>query len=198
MTGFDYVVVGGGSAGCVLAARLSEDPAARVCLIEAGPSDDSALVTTPVGAALLVPTRIRNWAFETVPQEALYQRRGYQPRGRMLGGSSSINAMIYLRGHRLDYDDWAAGGATGWSYDEVLPYFKRSEDNDRGADVFHAVGGPLSIYPPSPRQSRVRRYEQDPEPFLACRPSWLDVASADQQSGYRFGHKLDFHSGFRQ
>jgi choline dehydrogenase-like flavoprotein len=145
MAEFDYVVVGGGSAGCALAARLSEDAAARVCLLEAGPSDDSALVTTPVGAALLVPTRIRNWAFETVPQESLYQRRGYQPRGRMLGGSSSMNAMIYMRGHPSDYDDWAAAGANGWAWRDVLPYFLRAENNERGASELHGVGGPLNV-----------------------------------------------------
>jgi len=145
MARFDYVVVGGGSAGCALAARLSEDPALRVCLVEAGPPDDGALVRTPVGAALLVPTRIRNWAFETVPQEAMYRRRGYQPRGRMLGGSSSLNAMIYMRGHPSDYDDWAAAGATGWGWRDVLPYFLRAENNERGASELHGVGGPLNV-----------------------------------------------------
>ncbi len=145
MTEFDCVVVGGGSAGCVLAARLSEDPAMRVCLVEAGPRDDSTLVTTPAGVALILPTRIRNWAFETVPQEALYQRRGYQPRGRMLGGSSSMNAMIYMRGHPSDYDDWAASGASGWAWRDVLPVFLRAENNERGGSAWHGVGGPLNV-----------------------------------------------------
>jgi choline dehydrogenase-like flavoprotein len=145
MNQFDYVVVGGGSAGCVLAARLSEDPSLRVCLVEAGPPDDSVLVTMPAGVAFMLPTRIRNWAFETVPQEALYQRRGYQPRGRTLGGSSSINAMIYMRGHPSDYDDWAAAGATGWAWRDVLPYFLRAESNERGASEFHGAGGPLNV-----------------------------------------------------
>ncbi|HUJ86260.1 MAG TPA: GMC family oxidoreductase N-terminal domain-containing protein [Burkholderiales bacterium] len=145
MTRFDYVVVGGGSAGCALAARLSEDPALRVCLVEAGPPDDSVLVTMPAAVALVLPTRIRNWAFETVPQEALYQRRGYQPRGRMLGGSSSMNAMIYMRGHPSDYDDWAAAGASGWGWRDVLPYFLRAENNERGASELHGVGGPLNV-----------------------------------------------------
>jgi len=145
MAEFDYVVVGGGSAGCALAARLSDDPARRVCLLEAGPSDASALVTTPAAVALILPTRIRNWAFHTVPQEALYQRRGYQPRGRMLGGSSSMNAMIYMRGHPSDYDDWAAAGADGWAWRDVLPYFLRAENNERGASALHGVGGPLNV-----------------------------------------------------
>ncbi len=123
---FDYVIVGGGSAGCVLAARLSEAPAVRVCLVEAGAHDDSILVKVPLGAGLMVPTRIRNWAFQTVPQAGLGGRRGYQPRGKTLGGSSSINAMIYARGHASDYDDWAAQGAAGWSWNEVLAYFRRA------------------------------------------------------------------------
>lgn len=143
---YDYVVVGGGSAGCVVAARLAEDPAVRVCLVEAGPPDDSELVRTPVGAVMLVPRRNpRNWAFETVPQRGLGGRRGYQPRGRTLGGSSSINAMIYVRGDPSDFDGWAAQGAAGWSWQEVLPYFVKSEDNARGADAFHGAGGPLHV-----------------------------------------------------
>ena len=108
---FDYVIVGGGSAGCVLAGRLSADPATRVCLIEAGPDDDHVLCRVPFATAMFVPGKWRNWAFQTVPQAGLDGRRGYQPRGRMLGGSSGINAMIYIRGHPSDYDDWAAQGA---------------------------------------------------------------------------------------
>ncbi|MFO1380679.1 MAG: choline dehydrogenase [Chitinivorax sp.] len=142
---FDYVIVGGGSAGCVLAARLSEDPSVTVCLLESGPADTSPLIHTPVGALALVPRKHLNWAYETVPQPALNGRRGYQPRGKVLGGSSSINAMIYLRGHRWDYDHWAALGNSGWSYDEVLPYFRRAENNERGADLYHGSGGPLNV-----------------------------------------------------
>ena len=142
---FDYLVLGGGSAGCVLAGRLSEDPAVRVGLVEAGGGGDSWFVRLPVGAWAMIPTRINNWGFETVPQAGLGGRRGYQPRGRGLGGSSAINAMIYVRGHRSDYDRWAAEGATGWSYDEVLPYFRLSENNARLADRFHGQDGPLRV-----------------------------------------------------
>jgi choline dehydrogenase-like flavoprotein len=141
----DYVIVGGGSAGCVLANRLSADPAARVCLVEAGARDGGLLVRCPAGIAVTVPTRLNNWAFETVPQPGLGGRRGYQPRGRVLGGSSAINAMIYVRGHRWDYDHWAALGNPGWSYDEVLPYFIKSENNESIRDRFHGSGGPLNV-----------------------------------------------------
>ena len=142
---FDYVIVGGGSAGCVLANRLSADPARTVCLLEAGPADNSPLIHVPAGLLGIVPTGYLNWAYETVPQPGLNGRRGYQPRGRTLGGSSSINAMIYVRGHRSDYDEWAALGNVGWAYADVLPYFKRSEDQARGADAFHGVGGELTV-----------------------------------------------------
>lgn len=145
MREYDYVVVGGGSAGCVVAGRLSEDPGIRVCLIEAGASDRQMLVEAPFGVVAMLPTKINNWAFETVPQAGLNGRRGYQPRGRVLGGSSSTNAMIYMRGHRWDYDHWAALGNSGWSFDEVLPYFKKSEHNETFRDEYHGQGGPLNV-----------------------------------------------------
>jgi choline dehydrogenase-like flavoprotein len=142
---FDYVIVGGGSAGCVLAARLSEDPFMRVCLLEAGPVDKSVLIHCPAGFALLGKTGGANWAFETVPQPGLNGRRGYQPRGKVLGGSSSINAMIYVRGQPEDYDAWAAEGNPGWGWADVLPYFKRAEHNERGGNAWHGSGGPLNV-----------------------------------------------------
>jgi len=141
----DFLIVGGGSAGCVLANRLSADPAAQVALVEAGGDGRGLLLEVPVGAVAMLPTRLNNWAFETVPQPGLNGRRGYQPRGRTLGGSSAINAMIYTRGHRWDYDHWAALGNPGWSYDEVLPFFRRAEDNERLHDEFHGRGGPLHV-----------------------------------------------------
>src|SRR5450755_3470063 len=142
---FDYVIVGGGSAGCVLAARLSEDPAVTVCLLEAGPADKSVLIHCPAGLALLAQTGAANWLFQTVPQAGLNGRCGYQPRGKVLGGSSSVNAMVYLRGQPEDYDGWAAEGNAGWAWADLLPYFRRSEHNERGADAFHGTGGPLNV-----------------------------------------------------
>ncbi len=142
---FDYLIVGGGSAGCVLAARLSADPQAGVCLLEAGGRGDGWVVHTPAAAVAMLPTRLNNYAFDTVPQAGLNGRTGYQPRGRMLGGSSGMNAMVYIRGHRRDYDEWAAMGNRGWSYDELLPYFRRSECNERLDDRWHGVNGPLPV-----------------------------------------------------
>ena len=142
---FDYVIVGGGSAGSVLAGRLSADASTRVCLIEAGPPDDNFLCHMPFATALFIPGKWRNWAFETEAQSGLNGRRGYQPRGRMLGGSSGLNAMIYIRGHASDYDDWAAQGARGWSFADVLPYFKRAEGNERLSGSLHGSDGPLNV-----------------------------------------------------
>ena len=140
----DYVIVGGGSAGCVLAGRLSEDPDASVLMLEAGPPDVAPEIHIPFAFPALFKSS-HDWDLLGEREPGLGGRRLYLPRGRMIGGCGSINAMIYLRGHRLDFDDWAAGGATGWSYDEVLPYFKRAEDNERGEDAFHGVGGPLAV-----------------------------------------------------
>jgi len=144
---FDYVIAGGGSAGATLASRLSEDASVSVCLIEAGGDGRDLLIRAPLGAALMLPgrPRINNWAFRTVPQPGLGGRICYQPRGRTLGGSSAINAMLYVRGHPRDYDDWSELGCDGWSWDEVLPYFRRAECNERGGDPLHGADGPLQV-----------------------------------------------------
>lgn len=142
---FDYVIVGGGSAGCVLANRLSADPKTRVCLLEAGGRDKDPLIHMPSGIAFLPPWSPINWNFETVPQKHLDNRICYQPRGRVLGGSSSVNGMIYIRGNAADYERWRVAGATGWGWDDVFPYFKKSENNERGADAYHGTGGPLNV-----------------------------------------------------
>src|SRR5262245_7110745 len=140
----DYVIVGAGTAGCVLAARLSEDPDVTVLLLEAGGPDTVPELHVPAMFPIVFKSSL-DWDLLGDPEPGLGNRRLYLPRGRVIGGSGSINAMIYLRGHRADFDGWAEAGCTGWSYDEVLPYFKRSEDNDRGEDEFHGVGGPLAV-----------------------------------------------------
>jgi len=141
----DFVVVGGGSGGCAVASRLSEDPATTVAMLEAGGRDDNWVVTTPGALIFQVSGKVNNWAFDTVPQKGLNGRIGYQPRGKGLGGSSAINAMVYIRGHHSDYDRWASLGNTGWSYADVLPYFKRSEDNSELDGEYHGKGGPLHV-----------------------------------------------------
>jgi choline dehydrogenase len=144
MTEFDYVIVGAGSAGCVLAARLTEDPSVKVCLVEAGPPDAADEIHLPAGV-LAVGQSKYDWGFLSDPEPGLGFRQRILPRGRTLGGSSSINAMVYIRGNRADYDGWAAMGFDGWGFDDVLPYFLRAEDNERGPSEWHGAGGPLRV-----------------------------------------------------
>ena len=140
------MVIGGGAGGCVVASRLSEDPRVSVCLLEAGGPDTSALIHAPLGFAATAALGIHNWNYNSVPQPGLNGRCGFQPRGKVMGGSSSINAMVYTRGNRLDYEHWAAQGNPGWSFEDVLPYFKRAENNDCfGADDYRGTGGPLNV-----------------------------------------------------
>lgn len=148
MSQFDFVIAGGGTAGCVLANRLSEDPGVSVCLLEAGPADTNPLIHAPIGILWMMRSKVLNWNFETEAETTLNGRRLFWPRGRTLGGSSSSNAMCYIRGHAKDYDAWAALGNRGWSFAEVLPYFKRSQHQERGASSWHGVGGPLNVADP--------------------------------------------------
>jgi choline dehydrogenase len=142
---FDYIIVGAGSAGCVLAGRLSENPNNRVLLLEAGGNDWHPFIHMPAGLAKLNGIDGINWSFETEPEPQLHNRRLYWPRGKVLGGSSSINAMCYCRGHRKDYDAWQQSGCDGWGFSDVLPYFLKAEDQENGSSDYHGTGGPLSV-----------------------------------------------------
>ncbi|MBO9407874.1 choline dehydrogenase [Shimia sp. R9_1] len=176
---FDYVIVGGGSAGCVLANRLTEDPNINVCLLEAGGGGNSILVRMPAAVVAMLPGKpfkINNWIMETVEQPGLNGRKGYQPRGKALGGSSAINAMLYVRGQRQDYDEWANLGCEGWDWDSILPYFKKSENNERGADDVHGNGGPLQV-----------------SDQKEARPITADFVEAARQLQFR--EKTDFNRG---
>jgi choline dehydrogenase-like flavoprotein len=193
----DYVIAGGGSAGATLASRLSEDPTVTVCLVEAGGEGRDFLIRTPIGTVAMLPGRpkINNWAFATEPQAGLNGRRGYQPRGRALGGSSAINAMLYVRGHRSDYDEWAALGCDGWSWEEVLPYFRSAESNQRGGDDLHGHDGPLQV-----------RDQPDPRPISrafieACMQSQLrqndDFNGPEQEGAGLYQVKQFWHGAQR-
>jgi choline dehydrogenase-like flavoprotein len=160
---YDYVVVGAGSAGCALAGRLSEDPSTNVALIEAGPPANGRIFEIPALFSQQLKTTF-DWDFSTEPEPALGGRRAYLPRGRCVGGTSSMNTMLYVRGHRHDYDTWRDLGNEGWGYDEVLPYFKRSEDNQRFDDAYHGRGGPLTV--------------SDPTSVHPLLDAWIDAAAA--------------------
>lgn len=141
---YDYIIVGAGSAGCVLAGRLTEDPKISVLLLEAGGPDDAQEIHIPVTFSRLFKTPV-DWDYSTEKEPQLNGRAQYWPRGKVLGGSSSINIMIYMRGNHADYDRWQDLGNDGWSYADVLPYFKKAEDQGRGASAYHGAGGPLHV-----------------------------------------------------
>ena len=144
-TEFDYIIIGGGSAGCVLANRLSADSNNRVCLLETGPSDKTPLVSTPIGVIGLMDSKKYNWMFNSEPEPTQHDRTIYCPRGKVLGGSSAVNAMLYTRGTASDYDHWASLGNKGWGYNDILPYFKSTQHQERGANDFHGTSGELNV-----------------------------------------------------
>ena len=142
---FDYVIVGAGSAGCVLANRLSADGKHSVLLLEAGPKDTNLWIHVPLGYGKLFKEKSVNWMYQTEPEPGLNGRQVFQPRGKVLGGSSSINGLLYVRGQHEDYDRWRQRGNAGWGYEDVLPYFKKAENQQRGPDKYHGAGGPLPV-----------------------------------------------------
>src|SRR5215472_2966155 len=142
---FDFIVTGAGSAGCAVAARLSESGRYRVLLLEAGRRDRHPWIHIPIGYHKLYTHEVYNWKFESEPVAGLNGRTSYQPRGKMLGGTSSLNGMVYMRGTPADYDGWRQRGCVGWDYASVLPFFRKAEDQERGEDEFHGVGGPLRV-----------------------------------------------------
>lgn len=190
---FDYIIIGGGSAGSVLASRLSENPQIKVCLLEAGGKADSVLVRTPGALVAVVrgQPKINNWAFRTTAQRAFNGRKGHQPRGKGLGGSSAINAMLYIRGQKEDYADWESLGCKGWGYDDLLPYFMKSENNENGATDQHGGAGPLQvsnqIYPRSVNGDFIKAGESQGIPFNA------DFNDGEQQ-GIGTYQVTQFHS----
>jgi len=190
---FDYIVVGAGSAGCVLAGRLSEDPATRVLLLEAGPADRSLWIHLPIGYGKTMWSPTYNWRFETDPDPNMNGRRIYWPRGKTLGGSSSINGLIYIRGQREDYDHWAALGNAGWSYDDVLPYFIRSEGNQRGGDAFHGGEGPLRVSDIAAKHELIEAFIDGAAQTGVPRTNDFNGA-AQEGAGY---YQLTTHKGWR-
>ena len=167
MSNYDYIIVGAGSAGCVLAGRLTEDPDKRVLVVEAGGKDNDWLIHIPIGVGKMLPAGLHNWNYNSAPEPNAGNRPLYHPRGKVIGGSSSINMMAYVRGHAGDYDRWRQMGLDGWSYADVLPYFRRAEGYEHGADDYHGGDGPL----------RVRRAPADGEAFQA-------FLSAGKSAGY--------------
>ena len=190
---FDYIVVGAGSSGAVLAGRLSEDPAIRVLLLEAGPADQSFWIHLPIGYGKTMWSRKYNWCYSTDPEPNMNGRQIYWPRGKTLGGSSSINGLIYIRGQREDYDAWAQAGNAGWGYEDVLPYFIRSEYNQRGPSTYHGGDGPLRVSDIGERHPLIEGFIQGAQALGV--PRTEDFNGAEQHgAGY---YQLNTWRGWR-
>lgn len=193
---FDYIVIGAGSAGCVLASRLSEDPATRVLLLEAGPPDRSLWIHLPIGYGKTMWSDTYNWRFHTDPDPNMNGRRIYWPRGKTLGGSSSINGLIYIRGQREDYDHWAALGNTGWGYSDVLPYFIKSEGNQRGAIPYHGDNGPLKVSDIGARHELIEAFIEGAQQIGPSSVRRTDDFNGAQQEGAGY-YQLTTFKGWR-
>lgn len=190
---FDYIIVGAGSAGCVLASRLSEDPSVEVLLLEAGPPDNSLWLHLPIGYGKTMWSTKYNWCLYTDPDPNMNDRKIYWPRGKTLGGSSAINGLIYIRGQKEDYDHWSQLGNTGWSYKEVLPYFIKSEQNDKGASEFHGGSGPLKVSSIEQKHELIEAFIQG---ALANNVPYTDDFNGAQQEGAGY-YQLTTWKGWR-
>lgn len=189
----DYIIIGAGSAGCTLAGRLSEDPDSRVLVLEAGGGDWNPLIRIPIGTGKLIRSRYHSWGYTTEPQSRLDGRAIHWPRGKVIGGSSSVNSMVYMRGNRADYDHWRQLGCAGWAYADVLPYFKKAEGNYRGTDDFHADSGPLKVGPPNSDNPLYQAFVD--AGVQAGHPATSDFNGAEQEGFGRFDYTI--HRGRR-
>ena len=191
---YDYIIVGAGSAGCALANRLSREASRRVLLLEAGGKDTNPMVHIPLGFAFTMKDPKTSWCYKTEPEPHLNDRELDWPRGKVLGGSSSINGMVYIRGQKEDYDAWAAAGNRGWGYDDLLPYFKRSEHNVRGANAYHGIGGGLWVDEPTDKMELAQLYIQA---GIESGIPYNEDFNGERQEGIGY-YQLNIKDGFRQ